>query len=112
MIALKFFPLISFFIYLLLQNVQSKPKNLRNLGQVFSIQTHPVFTDEQLKYGLQLITTTKNDVLSELSLPAQRLKAYLEILPYIPTTYVTYAYNHGKREALSVMVQYDIVLDM
>ena len=67
---------------------------------------------KQIKEGYKLINKTINYVGTELSQSAKELKSVLETLPKIPTEYVTYAYNNGYREALSLLVKYNITFDV
>ena len=92
------------------------PNDLYNVGltsrQNFeSCIRHGCFS-KKIDEGMELIKKSNDDLSDELSESAQQLKEFLETLPFIPTKYVTYAYIHKKREALSLFVQYNVVFDM
>ena len=82
--------------------------NRQNVQSTILKQKLPIL----IKEGLELIKKTKNYLSNELSKSAQKLKKILKALPFIPTKVTSYAYNYYKREALSLLVQYNVVFDM
>ena len=96
--------------------VETSPNNLYNLdntnGQNFESPIIKEWSSTELNKGLKLIEDTKTGQFYKYSIKANKLKEFLKTVPSIPTQYVTYAFNNDKREALSLLVQYTVEIDM
>ena len=93
----------------------SNPLNEKNQRDVFT--THKNVESKNqfssiINSGLELINKTNNELTDQLSESGQQLKTLLQTLPVIPTKYSTYAYSQNKREALSLLVQYNVEFDL